>query len=43
MLGVAVAAGLLVMLWAKGGPQPLHEIVIALPAPQTPATAGRGA
>lgn len=37
---LALAVAWLVMaIWIKGGPQPVHRIVIVIPAPQLPATA----
>jgi hypothetical protein len=42
LASVAIACAFLVV-WVKGGPQPVHEIVIAIPAPQMPATTGRPA
>jgi hypothetical protein len=36
-------ARVFVVIWAKGGPQPVHQIVIAIPAPQMPPAAGRRA
>jgi hypothetical protein len=35
ILVVALAVWVLMIIWTKGGPQPVHEIVIAIPAPHT--------
>lgn len=43
VLLAVLAAWVLTIIWTKGGPQPVHEIVIAIPAPQVPAPAGRRA
>ncbi len=48
MLAVLIPAVVLfawafMVIWTKGGPQPVHRIVIAIPAPQMPAMAGRRA
>jgi hypothetical protein len=43
ILAVALVGWAVMIVWKKGGPQPVHSIVIAIPAPQMPAIAGRRA
>ncbi len=43
ILAVALVGWAVMVIWIKGGPQPVHKIVIAIPAPQMPAFAGRRA
>jgi len=43
VLALALAAWIIMAIWKKGGPQPVHDIVIALPAPQMPPATGRPA
>jgi hypothetical protein len=43
LLALAVLAGLFMVIWIKGGPQPVHEIVIAIPAPLIHPAPGRRA
>lgn len=41
VLALVLAAWVSIVVWAKGGPQPVHAIVVALPAPHaTPAMGG---
>ncbi|MDP9056075.1 MAG: hypothetical protein M3N34_01895 [Pseudomonadota bacterium] len=35
VLVAVLAAWALMVIWKRGGPQPVHEIVIAIPAPRT--------
>jgi hypothetical protein len=39
-LALALVGWAFMVIWTKGGPQPVHEIVIAIPAPQMPPAAG---
>jgi hypothetical protein len=41
MVVAALVGWAFMIIWSKGGPQPVHRIVIAIPAPQMPALAGR--
>ena len=41
MLGGLVLAGVLALAWLRGGPQPVREIALALPVPDsTPNSSG---
>ncbi len=43
VLALALVVWAFMVVWIKGGPKPVHRIVIAIPAPHMPALAGRRA